>query len=143
MRVELLLLSLIFVVALNVSGCLSRQPIATQKSPDGMMEVNVAEVKAIPDSTIEITLKTGTGDLQVLEDPTERVVREARVLWSTDSKIFIVRVFSGGEDLIFAYDTRARHQIQLPLLLAELKDQQDLLELIRMPEDLGGPPPLR
>src|SRR6266850_3184656 len=66
----------------------------------------VWELKHLPDSVLSITLKTSTGEETLLKDGTERVLKSAKIAWTKDSNIFAVRVFCGGEDLIFAYDTK-------------------------------------
>ena len=66
--------------------------------------------------------------------------RGTRIVWSKDSRFFVVRVFTGNGDLVFTYDAESRRWIQEPLVKAVLPNEPDLVNLIAMRDQRGDPP---
>jgi hypothetical protein len=137
MRTRLLLF--LTLVTISESACAFWKPIASVKAFDGKKEVIVWELKDLPDSVVSITLETSTGEETVLKDGSERVVQSAKIGWTKDSNVFVVRVFCAGEDLIFAYDTQARRSLDVKSVRESLQDEPGLIALINTPEEWEKP----
>jgi len=120
---------------LGLASCSFGTTIGRAQSPDKTKEVSVYELKGFPDSLIRVKLKTPAGEQLVLRDEEERGINETRIAWSKDSRFFVVRVFCGGDDLIYAYDTSVPRWVQLPVVKTVLADEPDLLGLINLPEE--------
>jgi hypothetical protein len=129
---------LLTIIGVATSGCLPSRILTTLRSPDAQKEVGILEIKGFPDSTITITMKTASRQETLLADDSDRSPKQARIVWTGDSRIIVARIFCAGEDLIFAYDTLRQRKIQLPFLITKLGDEQDALELIRSPEEWGA-----
>ena len=137
MRIRILVV--LIMLGIIESACAVWKPIASAEASDGKKTAIVWELKDLPDSVVSITLKTSTDEETLLKDGIERVVKSAEIVWTKDSNIFAVRVFCGGEDLIFAYDTKSRRSLDVKAVREGFEDEPDLIELVDAPEEWEGP----
>lgn len=120
------LLVLLAVMACGTSACgFFWQRIAAEKAPDQKKEAVVWELKGFPDSIVRVTLRSPSGEEILVKDPEERIPKLAKIAWTKDSKVFLARVFCGGGDFIFAYDTTDRKRVDPALLPEELQQLRD------------------
>jgi hypothetical protein len=104
-----------------VCSCVLAQPLASQKSPNGRIEVVVSEWRPFFDSKITISLNQGSSRKVVLTENREMNPALVQIVWQKDSNIFGVLVTTNGPNLLFAYDTKNDRPVEPALIMDDLR----------------------